>query len=150
MSSINNINKKSKSLPASRARTATTTTGGAQETTNNTSTNTKEEKAKKESLDKAMLIKYLYSIGPRTTGFQSKYISSTLPREFTSSYNLNHPEFSNGQKLFLNNLCNVYSLNKMKKLKKEQYERLLDHQKTLGRFQLLVLNLLLELIRYLI
>ena len=119
-------------MPVSRARTATTTTTCAQETANTTTTTANKE-ANKENFEKDMLLKYLYSIGPRTTGFQNKFINSTLPREFSSSYNLNHPEFNNGQKLFLNNLCNIYSVTNMKRIKKEQYERLLAHQKLLGK-----------------
>ena len=59
-------------------------------------------------------------------------LSSTLPKEFVGSYNLSHPDFTDGQKLFINNLCNVYSVTPTKKLKQEQYARLLEHQKEIG------------------
>jgi len=47
-------------MPASRARTATTRSRATKDS--------KEES--KENLDNAMLIKYLYAIGPRTAGLQ--------------------------------------------------------------------------------
>lgn len=106
-------------MPASRIRTATTISS---------------ESNKNKEIEKALLLKYLYAIGPRTTGFQNKFINSTLPKEFTSSYNLNHPEFSTGQRLFLNNICNIYSVTKMKQHKQEQYARLLEQQKLVGNY----------------
>jgi len=57
-----------------------------------------------------------------------------MPKEFIGSYNLAHPEFTEGQKLFITNLCNVYSVSPAKKVKQEQYARLLEHQKEIGLY----------------
>ncbi len=124
---FNNSNNKmiSKSLPASRARTAITR-----------STNNKEEEESRindNNLEKEMFINYLYAIGPRYAGFQNKILNSKLPKEFASSHNLAHPDFNNGQRLFFNNLCNIYSVSKSQKVKQEQYSRLLDEQKSIGK-----------------
>ena len=126
---FNNSNNKmiSKSLPASRARTAIT------RSTNNKEEEEETTRINDNNLEKEMFINYLYAIGPRYAGFQNKILNSKLPKEFASSHNLAHPDFNNGQRLFFNNLCNIYSVSKSQKVKQEQYSRLLDEQKSIGK-----------------
>lgn len=58
------------------------------------------EKKEDEQLENEILLKYLYAVGKRTTGFQTARSYRRPPREYLSSYNLNHPNFNNGQRLF--------------------------------------------------
>jgi len=128
---VTNSNTKmiSKSLPASRARTAITRSNS---TKNEEEEEDEEIMNTRSNLEKEMFINYLYAIGPRYTGLQNKILNSKLPKEFASSHNLAHPEFSGGQRLFFNNLCNIYSVSKSQKNKQEQYSRLLEEQKSIG------------------
>jgi hypothetical protein len=79
------------------------------------------------------LIEYLVSIGKRTTGLQDKRIGTRPPSEYRSSYNLNHPELKHDQKLYLNNLCGVYSVKDLKESKKNRYISILEKQKEIGK-----------------
>lgn len=67
-------------------------------------------------------------------GLQDKTHVKNPPYEFLNSYNINHPELKKGQKLFLNNLCQVYSVTPLKKLKQTQYLSLLEKQQEIGKF----------------
>lgn len=87
------------------------------------------EKKEEERMENEILLKYLYAVGKRQTGFQGTGQSQKPPREFLSSYNINHPEFNKGQRLFLNELCNMYSVLPMKQSKQEQYIKLFQKQK---------------------
>ena len=78
------------------------------------------------------LIDYLISIGKRTTGLQDKGTGTRPPGEYRSSYNLNHPELKRDQKLYLNNLCGVYSVKDLKESKKNKYISILEKQKAIG------------------
>lgn len=78
------------------------------------------------------LIDYLISIGKRTTGLQDKGTGTRPPSEYRSSYNLNHPELKRDQKLYLNNLCGVYSVKDLKESKKNKYISILEKQKAIG------------------
>lgn len=80
------------------------------------------------------LINYFYEISSRKVGLLDKTHVKKPPYEFLDSYNINHPELKNGQKIFLSNLCQVYSVASLKKLKKNQYLSLLNRQKEIGLF----------------
>lgn len=86
------------------------------------------DKKEEERLENEILLKYLYAVGKRTTGLQSSNVNRRPPREFLSSYNINHPEFSKGQKLFLNELCSMYSVAPLKESKQQQYIKLFKKQ----------------------
>lgn len=86
------------------------------------------DKKEEERLENEILLKYLYAVGKRTTGLQGTGESRRPPREFLSSYNINHPEFSKGQKLFLNELCSMYSVTPLKQSKQQQYIKLFKKQ----------------------
>ncbi len=79
------------------------------------------------------LIDYLISIGKRTTGLQDKVTRLRPPSEYNSSYNLNHPEFNRDQRLYLNNLCSVYSIKDLKTSKVNKYMSILQKQKAIGK-----------------
>lgn len=74
------------------------------------------------------LIDYLNEIGKRTTGLQDKTRASKPPSEFQSSYNINHPGFNRGQRLFVKDLCNVYSVKDLKAAKYNRYLSILHKQ----------------------
>lgn len=78
------------------------------------------------------LINYFYDISSRKVGLQDKTHVKKPPYEFLHSYNINHPGLKNGQRLFLSNLCQVYSVASLKNSKKNQYLSLLDKQKEIG------------------
>lgn len=82
--------------------------------------------------EKEQLIKYFYEMSTQRVGLQDKTHVKKPPYEFLSSYNINHPELKKGQKLFLSNLCDVYSVSPLKKSKKTQYISLLERQKEIG------------------
>lgn len=86
------------------------------------------DKKEEEQLENDILLKYLYAVGKRTTGLQNTNLNRRPPREFLSSYNLNHPEFNKGQRLFLNELCSMYSVEPLKQLKQDQYLNLFKKQ----------------------
>ncbi len=87
-----------------------------------------EEKKEEERLENEILLKYLYAVGKRTTGLQTHTELRRPPSEFLSSYNINHPEFNKGQRLFLNELCSMYSVAPLKQSKKQQYIKLFKQQ----------------------
>jgi hypothetical protein len=78
------------------------------------------------------LIAYLVSIGKRTAGLQDKRTLSRQPSEYKSSFNLNHPDLKRDQKLYLNNLCGVYSVRNLKESKTNRYMSILEKQKAIG------------------
>ena len=92
------------------------------------------EKSEEERLENEILLKYLYAVGKRTTGLQGTGVNQRPPKEFLSSYNINHPEFSRGQRLFLNELCSMYSVAPLKESKKTQYIKLFKQQSESGKF----------------
>lgn len=92
----------------------------------------KKEMTKKEE---AELLDYLLGIGKQKTGLHDKTHPIRPPFEYNDSFNINHPELKNGQRLFLNNLCQVYSVYPLKKSKQTQYLNLLERQKALGDYQ---------------
>lgn len=87
------------------------------------------EKKEDEETENEILLRYLYAVGKRTTGLQGTGLNKRPPREFLSSYNINHPEFNKGQRLFLNELCSMYSVTPLKEWKKDQYIKLFQKQK---------------------
>jgi hypothetical protein len=89
-------------------------------------------KSEEDRLENEILLKYLYAVGKRTTGYQGTGACKSPPKEFLTSYNINHPEFSRGQRLFLNELCTMYSVTPMKESKKAQYIKLFQQQKENG------------------
>lgn len=94
----------------------------------NKSINKSLDKKEEEGLENEILLKYLYAVGKRTTGLQTSADYKRPPSQFLSSYNINHPEFSKGQRLFLNELCSMYSVEPLKQSKKQQYIKLFKQQ----------------------
>ena len=78
------------------------------------------------------LIHYLYYISRQKVGLQHHDDKRRPPTEFRESYNLNHPELRKGQKIYLNNLCQIYSIKDLISGKKKQYTDTLKHRKTTG------------------
>ncbi|CAF0828271.1 unnamed protein product [Brachionus calyciflorus] len=119
--SSNSIRNKniSKSYNWTRPRT------GVSESKNN-------KELKKDDQDE--LIRYFYEMSTRKAGLFDKTHVKNPPYEYLSSYNINHPELSKGQKMFLNNLCSVYSVSPLKKSKQNQYLTLLDRQKAIDKY----------------
>ncbi len=93
-------------------------------------------KSEEEKRENEILLKYLYAVGKRTTGYQNTGVNATPPREFLTSYNINHPEFTRGQRLFINELCSMYSVTPLKESKKNQYIKLFHQQKESGKFKI--------------
>ena len=80
------------------------------------------------------LIKYLISIGKRTTGLQDKaYTRRKLPSEFKNSYNLNNPLLKRNERLYINDLCQLYSVNPLKKSTSQKYMSILDKHEAVGQ-----------------
>lgn len=75
------------------------------------------------------LTKYLYSIGKQKSGLHEKFYTNTPPKEFL---NLQHPDLNEGQRIFLSNLSQIYSVSPLKQFKQSQYLSLLDQQKDFG------------------
>jgi hypothetical protein len=67
------------------------------------------------------------------TGLSPYPVYKQPPDEYSKSYNINHPEFSNSQRMIMNNLCHIYSVYPFKQYKKMQYLSLLDKQKQMGK-----------------
>lgn len=91
------------------------------------------DKKRDERLENDILLQYLYEVGKRTTGLQGQPESKRPPREFLASYNINHPQFSKGQRLFINELCNMYSVTPLKQSKQDQYIKLFKNQTDAGK-----------------
>lgn len=76
---------------------------------------------------------YLMKIGKRKTGLQDKTHHKNPPDEFMTSYNLNHPQFRNGQRMFVNDLCHIYSSQPSRNAKKDQFINLFLRQKDVDK-----------------
>lgn len=87
-------------------------------------------------------LRYLISIGKRKTGLQDKRPDKKPPSEFMGSYNLNHPDLNKGQRLYLNDLCRMYSVNPLKQSKQVQYLKLYQKQKDIGNHFIKVYSVL--------
>lgn len=83
------------------------------------------------------LLQYLYFISKREVGYQNCKKYNKPPKEFRDSYNLNHPNLTKGQKLYLYEMCRSYSTNNLKDLKKNQYIELLQKRKKMGKLPLI-------------
>lgn len=92
--------------------------------------NEKQKEMKKE--DEKELLDYLFHISNQKTGLQDKTHLKHPPLEYINSYNINHPDIKGGQRLYMNNLCQVYSVYPMKKVKQVQYLKLLQQQQDVG------------------
>ncbi len=91
------------------------------------------DKKQEERLENDILLQYLYEVGKRTTGLQGTVENKRPPREFLASYNINHPQFSKGQRLFINELCGMYSVTPLKQSKQDQYIKLFKNQADAGK-----------------
>ena len=80
--------------------------------------------------EEEQLLSYLMAIGKRQTGLQDKTHYNMPPKEFKNSYNLNHPDLRKGQRLYINDLCHIYSSSSAKKNKQEQFLKLLQNNFT--------------------
>lgn len=78
------------------------------------------------------LLYYLYFLGRQRVGLQHKLNAKKPPKEFRDSYNINHPELTKGEKLYLHDICRTYSLKSMKTLKQKQYLELLKQRYVTG------------------
>jgi hypothetical protein len=78
------------------------------------------------------LIHYLYYISRQKVGLQHHPSKIRPPTEFRESYNLNHPELKKGQKIYLNNLCQIYSIKDLIIGTKKQFNETLLNRKTTG------------------
>jgi hypothetical protein len=86
------------------------------------------------SINEKELLEYLIEIGKIRTGLQGKVVGSpTLPVEYQSSYNLNHPKLMKDQKLYVRDLCQTYSVRPLKSFKQSQYLDLLKQRKAIGK-----------------
>ena len=80
------------------------------------------------------LIHYLYYISRQRVGLQHNMSKTRPPTEFRQSYNLNHPELRRGQKIYLNNLCQIYSIKDLIHGTKKQFSETLENRKTTGKY----------------
>jgi hypothetical protein len=65
-------------------------------------------------------------------GLQHNLQRRKTPVEFRNSFNLNHPNLSKGQKYYLQDLCQIYSIKDMIHNKKQRYVDILELRKTTG------------------
>ena len=79
-------------------------------------------------------------------GLQHTLSKRKPPTEFNKSYNLNHPDLHKGQKCYLLDLCQIYSVKDMIKKKEQRYVQILERRKTTGCFYSIFINVYFFLI----